>query len=221
MVAFSPDRKLLASGSTDNTVRLWDVGSRQPLALPLAPHKSRVTSVAFSPDGKLLASGGGDGSVRLWEVASGRQFGRSFSGHSGAVNSVAFSPDLKLLPSPATMGFDSGTLTPASRPHRSRATPEPSTPSHSALTAQCWQAPATTRRCGCRSCRQAGSSRPVSWSAAILRGRSGTSSWGAAGPMSATATCHRVGMPLPGPQQPGTLHGRSALNDGSRKGRGL
>jgi WD40 repeat protein len=51
-VAFSPDGKTLASASSDNTIRLWDVASRQTLGAPLTGHTDIVESVAFSPDGK-------------------------------------------------------------------------------------------------------------------------------------------------------------------------
>src|SRR5260370_5481869 len=58
-VAFSPDGKMLASGSSDQTVRLWDPAAGKELAV-LKGHKESVRCVAFHPDGKVIASGGWD-----------------------------------------------------------------------------------------------------------------------------------------------------------------
>ena len=61
------DGATLASAGKDDTVRLWDVATGQPLGDPLTGHIDEVRDVAFSPDGATLASGGVDGSVRLWD----------------------------------------------------------------------------------------------------------------------------------------------------------
>jgi WD40 repeat protein len=66
-VTFSPDGQTLASGSWDDSVRLWDVGTRKQRSSTIA-HIHRVTCVAFSPDGKLLATGGHDATIKLWRV---------------------------------------------------------------------------------------------------------------------------------------------------------
>ncbi len=66
-VAFSPDGKYLASGSQDNTVKLWNVESQNEITT-LQGHSSYVHSVTFSPDGKYLASGSTDKTVKLWSV---------------------------------------------------------------------------------------------------------------------------------------------------------
>ncbi|CAI7673674.1 unnamed protein product [Penicillium pancosmium] len=96
-VAFSPDNRLLASGSSDHTVRLWDPATGS-LQQTLEGHSDAVESVAFSPDGWLLASGSSDKTIRLWDKATGIQQ-ETLEGHLGSVRSVAFSTDGRLLAS--------------------------------------------------------------------------------------------------------------------------
>jgi WD40 repeat protein len=96
-VAFSPDGGTLASGSHDNTVKLWDVKDGELLGT-LSGHSDWVSCVAFSPDGGILASGSTDNTVKLWDVRTGDVL-RTLSGHSNYVYSVAFSPDGKTLAS--------------------------------------------------------------------------------------------------------------------------
>jgi WD40 repeat protein len=67
-VAFSPDGRLLASGSWDQTIKLWGVASGS-LVRTLTGHTDDVNSVAFSPDGRLLASGSWDKTIKLWDIS--------------------------------------------------------------------------------------------------------------------------------------------------------
>ncbi len=94
-VAFSPDGKILASGSFDGTVRLWEVPSGR-LFHVLTGHTNSVHSVSFSPDGQTLASGGWESTIRLWEPSSGR-LNRTLTSPSGVVGSAIFSPDGRIL----------------------------------------------------------------------------------------------------------------------------
>ena len=65
-----PPTRTIASGSADNTVRLWEAASGRQLRV-LEGHRDDVWSVAFSPDGRTIASGSWDKTVRLWEAKGG------------------------------------------------------------------------------------------------------------------------------------------------------
>ena len=99
-LAFKPNSYLLASGSHDNTIRIWDVSDNTNLrhVRTLRGHTGGVYSVAWSPDGRTLASASPDGTVRLWNPNNGINFA-VLRGHTEEVYCVAWSPDGRILAS--------------------------------------------------------------------------------------------------------------------------
>lgn len=90
-IAFSPDGTRIASGSSDNTVRVWDLIEMKELEV-FAKHQGKVLSVAFSPDGTLVASGGADEKIILWSLTDGESM-RTIDGLQAPVSQVGFSAD--------------------------------------------------------------------------------------------------------------------------------
>ena len=94
-VAISPDGQTLVSGSSDYTIKIWELSTGQ-LLRTLTGHSEPVWSVAISPDGQTLVSGSWDGTIKIWQLSTGKLL-HTLTGHSTLVLSVAISPDGQTL----------------------------------------------------------------------------------------------------------------------------
>ena len=103
-VTFSPDGQTLASASSDNTIRLWNVVDGAELAI-LSGNLGDVTSVQFSPDGLTLVAGLHCRVAKMWDVPLRSEF-RTLTGHINSITSVAYSPDGLVI----ATGSSDGTL---------------------------------------------------------------------------------------------------------------
>ncbi|KAF7912092.1 uncharacterized protein EAF01_001113 [Botrytis porri] len=110
-VAFSPNSKQIISGSSDNTLQIWDIATgEQSLSRLIASstslgyskrradssnegHTSEVYSVAFLSDGKQIISGSYDNTMRVWDITIGEQILPTLKGYISEVSSIAFSLD--------------------------------------------------------------------------------------------------------------------------------
>jgi len=89
-LAWSPRNNMIASGSLDKTVQIWDASTSAVIA-NYGEHIDQVNTVAWSPDGTLIASGSNDKQVRIWNPLANKTI-RFYINHQDAVSSVAWSP---------------------------------------------------------------------------------------------------------------------------------
>ena len=94
-LAISPDGQRLVSGSSDQTIKIWQLSTGREL-LTLTRHSDSVRSVAISPDGQTLVSGSEDKTIKIWQLSTGREL-LTITRHSDSVRSVAISPDGQTL----------------------------------------------------------------------------------------------------------------------------
>ena len=92
-VAFSADARYVVTGSHDNTARVWDAHTGEPVTEPLR-HDGGVNSVAFSADAKHVMTGSDDNTALIWDMLTGESVTKPLR-HNGSVYSVAFSADGK------------------------------------------------------------------------------------------------------------------------------
>ncbi|ODQ63296.1 putative mRNA splicing protein [Nadsonia fulvescens var. elongata DSM 6958] len=94
-VCVEPDNQWFATGSTDRTIKIWDLASGT-LKLSLTGHIMGIRGLAVSPRHPYLFSGGEDKLVKCWDLEQNKVI-RSYHGHLSAINAVAVHPTLDLL----------------------------------------------------------------------------------------------------------------------------
>ena len=71
-VAISPDGQTHVSGSTDDTIKIWNLNTGKEIRTLLA-HSSDVNAIAISPNGHLMVSASDDKTVKLWNLNTGKK----------------------------------------------------------------------------------------------------------------------------------------------------
>ncbi|KAJ3075323.1 hypothetical protein HDU98_008571 [Podochytrium sp. JEL0797] len=91
VVSFSPDGTMLATGSGDTTIRIWDLNTETPKHT-LTGHTNWVQILAWSPDAKYLTSGSMDKTVRVWDPKAGKALGEGLKSHTQLITGIAWEP---------------------------------------------------------------------------------------------------------------------------------
>ncbi|WP_392477282.1 hypothetical protein [Nostoc sp. C110] len=95
VLSFSPDNQTLATGSSDDILKIWKLDSKQEIILK--GHSNSTTSIDISPNNQLIASASTDNSVRLWR--SNGDFIRTLPGKNQRITSISFSPNSQIIAS--------------------------------------------------------------------------------------------------------------------------
>ena len=94
-IAYNPDGQILASGSYDNTIKLWNLIKNKEIRT-FKGHSAWVADVAITPNNKSLVSGSYDNTIKLWNLVNGKQI-RTFKGHSDSVDTLLVTKDGKTI----------------------------------------------------------------------------------------------------------------------------
>lgn len=100
-VDWSPDGKLLAVGTNNNGLQVWDVSEQKLMQTWESPTGTPIISLAWSPDGMIIASGELGGDINLWQATTGELL-QTLTGYTNMrhdVNGLDWSPDGKILAS--------------------------------------------------------------------------------------------------------------------------
>lgn len=102
-IALHPNGQILAGGTADGHVLLWNLRSGEALA-NLPAHEMAITALTFSRDGEMLITGSGDRTLKLWDLTTNR-LETTLTGHTGPITALALTPDGETLMSSSHDGI--------------------------------------------------------------------------------------------------------------------